>query len=464
MTFIKRHVNIEALLVLLVFCLCLTGALLLPLDECPDEAGRHFLSNWIVRTGTLPTGNEPETMLMSWEDVNAPVLSIRAGSEYDGWGFSYALRPYLSSIVGAAFERIASCFTDSPRVLLAASRMCSVLSVTLCCFFCLRLGRRLFARRSTALLFAAIVCFLPQGMFLGMYQNNDSLALCAVSMMLYYLIEGFDRKWPVTSCIGLAAAFSLGLLSYYSVYGWLLSGALFCVAAALTDRDIPDKGRLIYKRTGLILGVCVLLAGWFFIRNAYYHNGDFFGIASEEISRAEMRSRGYRLHEYVNYRNEGMTIPDFLRMGDHWWLRLSAWSFVGVFGYMDILLPRTQYRLYGAVIAGGALLYVASLLRQKPSRRDGLLALMMLLASLLTVLMHFWQSYARDYQPQGRYIITLAIPFAYMLTYGLDGLAAGGGPPEKAARSRTVPAVALTVLWLALFAWAALGTMTKMLP
>ena len=207
-----------------------------------------------------------------------------------------------------------------------------------------------------------------------------------------------------------------------------------------------------------------MLAGWFFIRNAYYHNGDFFGIASEEISRAEMRSRGYRLHEYVNYRNEGMTIPDFLRMGDHWWLRLSAWSFVGVFGYMDILLPRTQYRLYGAVIAGGALLYVASLLRQKPSRRDGLLALMMLLASLLTVLMHFWQSYARDFQPQGRYIITLAIPFAYMLTYGLDGLAAGGGPPEKAARSRTVPAVALTVLWLALFAWAALGTMTKMLP
>ena len=40
-----------------------------------------------------------------------------------GWGFSYALRPYLASIVGAGFQKLAACFTDSPRILLAASRM-----------------------------------------------------------------------------------------------------------------------------------------------------------------------------------------------------------------------------------------------------------------------------------------------------------------------------------------------------
>lgn len=448
--------GLEAVVLLMCFCICLTGALLLPMEQCPDEVGRHFLSNWIVRTGTLPTGNELETMLMSWEDVNAPVLKIESTDGYDGWGFSYALRPYLASIVGAAFERIASCFTDSPRILLAASRMCSVLSVTFCCFFCLRLGRRLFARQSAALLFAVCVCFLPQGMFLGMYQNNDSLALCAVSMMLYYLVEGYDRKWPVTSCIGLAGACSLGLLSYYTFYGWLMTGVVYCVVAVLTDRDIPDKGRLILKRTGLILGICVLLAGWFFIRNAYYHNGDLLGIASEKVSRAEMRGLGYRLYEYVNYQNEGMTIPDFLRMGDQWWMRLSAWSFVGVFGYMDILLPRIQYKLYGAVIAGGALLYFWALVRQKPSRRDSLLTLTMLLASLLTVLMHFWQSYARDFQPQGRYVITLILPLAYMMAYGADKL------PERW-NARFHPAALLTAGWLSLFVWAALGTMSKML-
>ena len=143
-------------------------------------------------------------------------------------------------------------------------------------------------------------------------------------------------------------------------------------------------------------------------------------------------------------------------MGDHWWLRLSAWSFVGVFGYMDILMPSTQYRLYGAVIACGVLLYFAALVRQRPSRRDGLLVLLMLAASLLTVLLHFWQSYARDFQPQGRYVITLILPLAYMLAYGIDNL-------PQALSQRLHCANVLTAGWSALFVWAALGTMTRML-
>lgn len=427
----------EFFLIMLTFCVCLAGALLLPVDQCPDEEGRLLLTEWIVAKGTLPRGDEPEVIL-------------------PGWGFSYALRPYLSSIVGAAFKRTALFFTDSPRILLAASRMCSVLSVTFCCFFCLRLGHRLFMRRSSAVLFAAFVCFLPQVMFLGMYHNNDSLSLCAVSMMLYYLIEGYDRKWPVRSCIGLGISFSIGLLSYYTIYGWLLMSTAFFVFAVLTDPRLPNRERLLFARAGLIFGICFLLAGCFFIRNACLHNGDFLGIASEEVSRTEMINRGYTLFDYIRCRDAGMSIPDFLRMEDHWWLRLSAWSFVGVFGYMNIIMSRAQYSLYGAVIAGGALLYTVVLFRHKPSRRDGLLALTMLLSSFITVLLHFWQSYTRDIQPQGRYVITLGLTFGYMLAYGTDKL------PEHV-NARLHPAAAVTVLWLALFAWVALGTMRKML-
>lgn len=452
----KGKPAIEYLLIILTFCVCLTGALLLPANQCPDEAARMLLTRWIAQTGTLPKGNELQILILPenvalLNEVYPPVTR-----EMGAWGFSYALRPYLSAMVGGLFQKTASCFTDSPRILLAASRMCSVLSVTFCCFFCLRLGHRLFDKQDAAVLFAVLVCFLPQVQFLGMYQNNDSLSLCAVCMMLYYLIEGFDLGWPIRSCVGLAVGFSLGLLSYYTIYGWLLMSAAFYVLAVFTDPEFPDKGRLVFSRAGLILGICVLLTGWFFIRNACLHNGDFLGIASEEASRAEMRSRGYKLYDYVRYRDAGMSIPDFLRMGDHWWLRLSAWSFVGVFGYMDILLPRTQYRLYGAVIAGGALLYTATLFRHKPSRRDGLLSLTMLLASLITVLLHFWQSYTRDFQPQGRYIITLALSFGYVLVYGIDGL------PE-CANAHLHPAAVLTAGWLALFAWAALGTMSIML-
>ena len=441
----KRFLTIEVLLVFLCFSVCLAGALLLPVNQCPDEGGRLSLIEWIVKTGTLPTGDEPETML-------------------PGWGFSYALRPFLSSMIGALFSGAASLFTDSPRILLAASRMCSVLSVTLCCFFCLRLGLRLFEKRGSAVLFAVIVCFLPQTQFLGMYHNNDALSLFAVCMMLYYLVEGYDSAWPVKSCVGLAVAFSVGLLSYYSIYGWLLMGALFCVLAVLTDRDTPDKGRFILGRVSLIAGICLLLAGWFFIRNALLHDGDFFGIASEAVSRERAEAQGLVLFPYTRCRDEGMTLLVFLCFKGGAFLKLSVASFVGIFGNMQVLLPALLYGIYGLFLVCVPLFFIAVLRRGRPGRRDGLLMLMMLLSGFITFCLHLWHSYTRDYEPQGRYIITLIVPLAYMLAYSLDKTDAAVPITLPGKRVALHPAVVLTLVWLALFALAALGTMVKMLP
>lgn len=431
-------------LILLCFLICLTGALLLPIDQCPDEGGRLLLTEWIVKTGTLPTGNEAEVVLPDW-------------------GFSYAPRPYLSAIVSAFFKRIAICFTDSPRILLAASRMCSVLSVTFCCFFCLRLGHRLFEKQSAAVLFAAFVCFLPQVMFLGMYQNNDALSLFAVNMMLYYLIEGYDHKWTVRSCVGLAAAFSIGLLSYYSVYGWLLMGALFFVTAVLTESELSCKGQQLLSRIVLIFAVCLLLSGWFFIRNAIVHSGDVFGLRSELHSHDQFRTLGYVSIDFLSYRNEGMSIMQFLQFRNREWIQMTAKSFVGVFGYMIHYLPSEQYGIYGTMIGLGILLCLAVLLHRKPGRRDGLLFLLMLFSTGITIALHFWQSYARDYQPQGRYVISMGMLFGFAIAYGMDKTRLSVLKPDGE-NEVLHPAAVFTVVWLLLFVWACLGTMTKMLP
>ena len=433
------------LLVLLTFCICMTGALLLPVEQCPDESGRLLLTDWIVENGTLPGGDEPDVIL-------------------PGWGFSYALRPYLSSIVGAAFKRIAICFTDSPRILLASSRMCSVLSVTFCCYFCIRLGHRLFEQKGSAVLFAVLICFLPQAAFLGMYLNNDSLSLCVVSMMLYYLIEGFDLRWPVRSCVSLGISFSIGLLAYYSMYGWLLMGAVFCVLAVMTDPELPDKGSFIFRRAGLIFGICALLAGWFFVRNAFLRSGDFLGINAELISRARMQEQGQVLYRYICYRDDGLSVMQFLRFKNYEWFRMSVASFIGAFGCMVFYLPKIQYGIYFTVFGFASILFFAVLFLQKPTRRDSLLMIMMLLSGIVTVALHFWQSYARDYQPQGRYIITLILPLAYMLVRGLDKTVLAVRDPKPGKTAELNPSAVLIVLWLALFAWAALGTMVKMLP
>ncbi len=441
----------EYLLVLLVFCICLTGALHLPVGQCPDEYLRSRLIVWMVEKGTLPTGDELETMALNPPpDVN--------------YGFSYALRPYLPSMISAVFVKAAMPFFDSDRVLLLAARLGSVLSVTGCCWFCLRLGHRLFDKRSSAILFAVLVCFLPQVQFLGMYHNNDAPSLFAVSMMLFFLVEGYAQQWPVKCCIGLAIAFSVGLLSYYSIYGWILMCAVFCIVSVMTDREIADKGRLILKRAGLIGGICLLLAGWFFIRAAILHNGDFLGIAYEEVSRARVEDLGYKLFQYLCYRRDGLSIPEFIRLGNYGWLRTSAQSFVGTFGNMTLFLPMFLYGIYFTIFAFGLLCFLAVLKHKRMCRRDRLLMLVMLVSGGINFALHFWQSYARDYQAQGRYIITLILPLAFMLAYGLDKTTVAVQNPRPGKAAELNPAAALTVLWLILFVWAAIGTMSKMLP
>lgn len=445
MTERKYFSTIEILLILLCFTICLAGALLLPAGQCPDEEGRLLLTGWIVNTGTLPTGNEQEVMI-------------------PGWGYSYALYPYLSSMVGAVFVRAAMLFTSSSRTLLAAARMCSVLSVTGCCIFCLMLGHRLFEKRGSAVLFASVVCFLPQVLFLGMYHNNDSPSLFAVCMMLYCLVEGYERKWPVKSCVGLALAFSIGLLSYYSIYGWILMSAVFCVLAVLTDPEIQNKNRLILKRAALIAGLCLLLAGWFFLRGAILHDGDFLGIAYEEVSRHRLEEKGYILFPYIDFRREGLSVWAFLCRKQFQWILVTAGSFVGCFGNMAYYLPMAAYGVYAAILALGALLYLILYFRRRPCLRDRLLLLVMTVSVGINLALHFWQSYTRDYQPQGRYMISAIVPLAYMLSCGMDKIGPLVLEKKNEKRASADPAYVLTLIWLLLFSWACLGTMTKMLP
>ena len=426
------------LLVFAVFAVCFAGAVMVPSVFCPDEGARQLLSDWIYSTGTLPTGNEPETIV-------------------EGYEFSYALRPYLSAIIAALFMRIVSFATTDPHALLVASRMVSVLSVVACCVFCLKLGALLFRERSSAWLLAIFVCFLPQVVFLGMYQNNDALSLAAVCAIAYCLVKCHDACWSVRSCVALGVALSVGLLSYYTIYGWLLVGGLFCIVSILRDDRVEDRGRLVAKRAALVIGICLVLAGWFFVRNAMLHEGDFLGLASEARQRAAREAMGFELAEMPSMRDEGYSPWGFFLYADYYWIRLTAMSFVGVFGGMDIVMPKLLYDAYYYPVALGIVLYLVAVVRHRPCARDRLLVLAMLLAVCITFGLHFWTSYTRDFQPQGRYVISMALLLGYMVAYGLENLS------ETLARRGLHPAVAFSALWIALFVISATTTMSRML-
>lgn len=340
-----------------------------------------------------------------------------------GYGFSYALRPYLSSMLAALFMKIAAVFTQSSSVLLVASRLPSVLSITLCSAFCVMLGRRLFDKRSSSILFAVVVCFTPQVLFLGMYQNNDSLSLAAISAVVFLSVKSYDEHWSISSCALFAVAISVALLSYYTVYGWILCFFLYYIVGILADRGIPQKKAFLLKRVAIIAGICLLLAAWFFVRNALIHNGDFFGLASEEAMRSYLAEQGYDICSFDRRSDlPGYSIPYSFMEANCYWLDLTLKSMVAVFGNMDILAPPERYKIYLCLVLAATVLFAITTIRAKPTRRDALLLFFMVASTAITFALSFFASYYRDYQPQGRYVITTWLLIGYIIARAIDNL------------------------------------------
>ena len=436
----------ELILILSVFVLCLTGAFLVPVEQCPDEHARQLLSDWMFKNGSFPTGDEAETII-------------------PGWGFSYALRPYLSSIVAALFMRLTALFTSSPRALLVASRLCSVLSVTGCSYFCIKTGHLVFKKTISSVVFSFFVCFLPQVLFLGMYQNNDSLSLAAVSMIVFYSTKGCKSQWEYGSCIGLAIGFALALQAYYITYGWVLVGFFLFVLMLIRQTDVSGKWLSILKRVVLVSGICLLLSGCFFVRNAVLHNGDFLGLITENNSKELLESQGFSL-SYSTPAKEGFDVISFFFRHNCAWLGLTIRSFIGCFGYMNIPLPLPLFCVYVGIMALGTGTYIFVVFKNRPDSINQLLFLLLFLSSIITFVLHFIHSYLRDYQPQGRYIITVALMLGYMIAYATEGI--DWRKEGRAYSKKKSCSVVLTtsnifiVLWFITFV-CSLFTMKKML-
>ena len=433
----KAFETFEWVILSCVFLICLIGAYLLPFEQCPDEGERLKLTRWIIDHAALPTGNEPELII-------------------ENWGFSYATRPYLSSIIGAVFAKCAGLITESQRAALLGARMCSVLSVTGCCAFCLLLGKRLFEKRSSARLFAVLVCFLPQVLFLGMYQNNDALSLFGVSMLLYTLVGGRDNHWSVGWCAAVGVSMAICLLSYYTVYGWLLLAVVFCIATCRSDPRIDHKGSFILKRGLLIFAVALCLAGWQFIRTAYHHNMDFLGMSAELTAKSntEAQNLGFQCAYDMGYSFTYMCAYDKFM-----WFRKSIKSFIGVFGNMRYYAPPVVYYAYFAIFIGGTIAYLINAVRTRAEKDRWPLLLLLFASSASCIAVSLLQSYFRDFQAQGRYIITCILPLAYMLARALDCVKTR----DHSLLRRFQPQYMLAAVWILLCACMAAYTMARIL-
>lgn len=388
-------------LFLLVCLFAYAGAVfVIPPGTAPDEGMRYRLTEFILEQGVLPRGDDPRLLDPTW-------------------GTSYAFLPYLSNLVGVLCQRIYLIFDPSGQYLLYAARMAGVLFGGVTAVFLIKIADRLFDGAFKWLMLT-LAALLPQFVYIAGYLNNDGLATMAGAIVLYSWLCGIDTKWNVQSLVLLGVGLSVCALSYYNAYGYILCSAVLVVATLI---QTGAGFGAFAKKVGVVTGVFLLLAGWWFVRQGILYDGDILGLtssnASAELHAVDALKPSQRQTLLAGVAGIGDLVASLLL-----WLRMSWRSYFAVFGVFAVYVPYAFYYAFTAVGVVGA---GGTLLRDKQrdtavAQTGGWFKGMVALSALLPVALSLYNSVFVDFQPQGRYWMPGLACVMLLLTWGYQKL------------------------------------------
>lgn len=395
--------------IILAFVLALTWAIIQPNNDGPDEAMKMDICKYIAKHGSLPHGGDPE--------VRQPM-----------WGISYGFTPILSYIFAGIFIKIAKVFTQDIHVIYIAGRLVSVICYTLMCMVNIKIAEKLFKNIYYKWSFIILSCMLPQLIFLGSYINNDSLALFSISIIIYSWIIGLEKKWNIRSCIILSIGLALCALSYYNAYGYILTSAILFIASYFINKTENNKIEIknMFKKGFLIVGITFLLCGWWFIRSAIIYNGDFLGLRTTEEYAQKYAIEELKPSNRDTDQNSNRSLKYMLV--NRQWIRSTVKSFIAMFGPMRFQMGTKFYMLYLTIFTVGILGYIANFYKfkhikdMKENKNKGLLEIIFGINIIIPIILSIYYSYCSDFQPQGRYIMPIVMPFMYFVVSGLENI------------------------------------------
>ncbi len=385
--------------------------MMLRFDDAPDELGRYSICQYIFNHNKLPHGGDMEIRM-------------------EAWGFSYAFQPILSYIIGAGFMKITALFTSNEYFYLIAARFVSVICGVVTAVFVRKISKLIFSDKRFQWLFTLFVCLLPQCMFMFVYVNTDSMALMSCAIIVYAWLIGIESNWNYKSCITLSLGIIFCALSYYNAYGFILCSIFIFVLHFISysadgKRWSISLNELLKK--GLFITLIVFIGiGWWFIRSYILYDGDFLGLRiRDEYAELYATYEHLKPSQAKTYYNAGLSVFRMLQETDY--IPKLAKSFVGLFGNMSMLLTDRIYVGYSIVFALAAigLLFkkkTAIYLENHSSKTKWIININMAICIVIPIYLCTYSSYVTDYQPQGRYILPMVIPFMYFVTIGLQKL------------------------------------------
>ncbi|MDD4508523.1 MAG: DUF2142 domain-containing protein [Eubacteriaceae bacterium] len=400
--FFKQH-RMEMSFICFCFFFYFAWSVLIPYNQAPDEQMRYWIPLYIFRHNALPVGNETE------------IVNIV-------WGQSYAFQPILAYQIQAIAMEIASAFGMAEDHLFYAARLVNVLISTGTITIAIMIGQKLFTGRKI-MLFAGLIGLWPMFAFISAYVNNDALGFFAAMLIVYAWLVGRERQWDLRACSLLGIGMSVCLLSYYNAYGFLFCSAFIYAADFFIHRKAWSWKRFVGY--GLImLAICAVLAGWWFVRSALLHNGDFLGLSTSNEMAEELAQPQFKPSQIKTPQNSGLSFFQMLvtRFNhQHGWIVASGISLMGVFGSFNIAMGIKNYIFLFSLLASGFLLFLIAwwqTKRRQMTIEDWVWGITMILAAIFPVALCLYYSYTSDYQPQGRYFLSSLIPVMIAMSYG----------------------------------------------
>ncbi len=412
-----------AITVVLFVLLGIGFSLIVPPFETPDEPFHYAFARHIAQGNGLPIQAAEETGPWAQEGSQAPLYYLLAGwltAGIDQSDFeTLAVRNPRANIGDPLYPGNKNFMLYSgvrhplvgANLALHVGRWLSLLLgvITLFCTYSTArlatppyINPRHLALSITAILFVA---FIPQFIFISASFSNDSMIIAAAAIVIYWLARLLAR--PTEEALLPWEWIVLGLLLGIAALSKLQGLGLFLLAAAVgvgimwqrQDRWLPLR---IFPLVAL---PALLVAGWWYWRN-YALYGDWLGIS--------------HLLEINGQRIDPLTFGGFWRE-----FRGLRYSFWGLFGWFNILLPGWFYLLMDVITLLGAaavsIVFSISLsqqnfrLRQRADRRVRLMLLLWIVLSLL--LMFYWMVQATG--SQGRLLMPALSAIGIMVALGL---------------------------------------------
>ncbi len=369
----------------------------------PDEASRILVPMYICKHGTLPTGFEEEVRI-------AP------------YGFSYALYNVFPYIVQGYAMRAAIGFTDSFEMLLYTGRFVNVIFGSIMCIVVYLLGKAAFTDQRFRWIFCFGVSYLPQALFVHTYINTDSCAMLSTAMITYGLYRAYQDRFNVRNSLWIAFGIILCSLSYYNAYGYILCSILLFFGAYVKkeNKKIQYEWRKMLPLCGLITGVVLLGAGWWFIRAFILLDGDILGLST--LTKMKDLYGDVSITYAATYKARGISIITMIK--ENHFFTCAYQSFIAAFGSLCILPYGWVYQFYKLFFGVGVLSWCIALGTQRNLRmlngKRIFFHCNMILCIVIPLVLLIRYAYTMDYQAQGRYLLPALVPVMYYMAKGYE--------------------------------------------